>query len=132
PEKIEFDQEHHRNKLARNIGRIKKFYDNRAGERFTTDDKGNADVRIAFRGPYNPKFVQKYGMDVYKIVPGKKENEVLYGKVSNIKAPGQKFSNFERLQKEIQIYKDTGRFKTYFDTVQDIRPLDINVVVEPS
>lgn len=132
PEKVEFDQDKHRIKLAGNIGRIKRFYDARAGERFIQDDKGNADVKIAFRGPHNPKFVQKYGVDVYKVVPGQKDHEVLYGKVSNVKAAGQNFSDFERLQNEIQKYKDTGRFKTYFDTVQDIRPLDVKEIVEPS
>lgn len=132
PEKIEFDRERHRNKLASNIGRIQRFYDARVGERFLTDDKGNVDVRIAFRGPYNPKFVRKYGLDLFKVVPGKKENETIYGKVSNVKAPGQNFSDFERLQNEIQQYKETEKFKTYFDTVQDIRPLDIKEIVEPS
>ena len=116
-EKTEFNRERHRNKLAANIGRIKRFYEHRAGERFLTDDQGNVDVRISFRGPYNPKFIQKYGVDVFKIAGGRKDNEVVYGKVRNVKFPGQNFSDFERLQNEIGVYKNTERFKTYFDFV---------------
>ena len=131
-EKTEFNRERHRNKLAANIGRIKRFYEHRAGERFLTDDQGNVDVRISFRGPYNPKFIQKYGVDVFKIAGGRKDNEVVYGKVRNVKFPGQNFSDFERLQNEIGVYKNTERFKTYFDFVQDIRPLDVEEIVESS
>lgn len=132
PEKEEFDRTRHRTKLASNVARIKRFFDNRVGERFLTDDKGNVDLRIAFRGHYNPKFVKKYGVDVFKVVPGRKDNEIVYGKVSNIKLNGQKLSDFERLQTEVMTYKDSEKFKTYFDFVQDIKPLDIKEIVEPS
>jgi len=132
PEKEEFDLARHKNKLASNVANIKRFYEARSGERFLTDDKGNVEVRIAFRGHYNPKFIKKYGVDIFKVTAGKKENEIVYGKVNNTKLDGQNFSDFERLQKEIINYKDTGKFKTYFDFVQDIKPLDIKEVVEPS
>jgi hypothetical protein len=132
PEKQEFDRVLHRNKLALNMAKIKRFYEDRAEERFLTDDKGNVDIRIAFRGHYNPKFVKKYGVDVFKVVQGKKDNEIIYGKVSNVKLQGQNFSDFERLQNEVITYKDTEKFKTYFDFVKDIKPLDIKEVVEPS
>ncbi len=132
PEKLPFNQDKNRKKLALNMARIRKYYEEREGERFLTDDKGNVDVRIAFRGPYVPKFVQKYNIDIYKVIPGKKDNEIVYGKVSNIKRQGENASNFERLQKEIGQYKENGKFKTYFDFVQDIKPIELKEVIDPT
>lgn len=130
-EKKEFNRENHKRKLASNIRRIRRFYEDRAGERQLQDNKGNVEVRIGFRGLYNPKFIRKYGIDIYKITQGKNENEFVYGKIGNLKQQGQKLSDFERLQKEVLKYQETNRNKTYFDFIRDIRPLELKEIIEP-
>lgn len=128
-EKTEFDRTKNRQKLASNVSRIRRWFDRRSGERDLVDDKGNIDIKISFRGPYDPKLISKYRIDVYKIVPGFKDNEVVYGKISNTKQENQKLSDFERLQNEIGNYNKTEKFRTYFDFVRDIKPLDLNEIM---
>ncbi len=128
-EKTEFDRTKNKLKLASNVSRIKRWFDRRSGERDLIDDKGNIDIKIAFRGPHDPKLISKYRIDIYKIVPGIKDNEVIYGKISNTKQENQKFSDFERLQNEIGKYNKNERFRTYFDLVRDIKPLDLNEIM---
>lgn len=127
-----FNRIRHKKKLVRRVKNIDKFYDDRQGQLFLEDDKGNKEIRMDFIGLKNIKLIEKYGLDIYKVTQDKSDNETIYAKVSNKKLEGQAYSDFERLKKDILIYResDTDKYKSYFDLVRDIKPLEIKEIVD--
>lgn len=127
-----FNRMIHKNRLARNVNFIKKFYDDRQGQLLLTDDKGNNELKITFIGARKPDFIKKYGIEIYKIKQDRKENEIIYGKISNEKVEGQTHSQFERLQRDLLTYRDSekDKGKTNFDWIREIKPLEIKEIVD--
>lgn len=132
PENI-FDRKKHKKRLVNNIDKIKKFYDERKNELLLEDDKGNNEIKITFKGAVKEDFIDKYGIEIYKIRESSKKNQIIYGKINNLKLPEQEYSQFERLQRDILAYKNSekDRGKTYFDWIKEIKPLTIKEIVEP-
>ncbi|HEY1041131.1 MAG TPA: S8 family peptidase [Candidatus Paceibacterota bacterium] len=128
-----FNRERHKTLLVRNVNRIKKFYEDRQGQLLVTDDKGNNEFKITFIGSRKPDFIKKYGIEVYKVKQDRKENEIVYGRISNKKLDGQTHSQFERLQRDIVTYKesDKDKGKTNFDYIREIKPLELEEIIEP-
>lgn len=133
PPPTTFNREAHKNRLARNVNRVQRFYDDRQGQLLLTDDKGNNELKITFIGARKPDFIKKYGIEVYKIKQDRKENEIIYGKISNEKIEGQTHSQFERLQRDLLAYRDSekDKGKTNFDWIRQIKPLEIEEIVDP-
>lgn len=132
PENV-FNRERHKKRLVRNVNSIQRFYDDRQGELFLTDDKGNNEIKISFIGARKDDFISKYGIEVYKIEQDRRENEIVFGRISNKKLEGQTHSQFERLQRDIVTYKESekDKGKTHFDWIREIKPLEIEEIVDP-
>jgi hypothetical protein len=132
PPPYQFNRAKHKKRIYRSIGTIQRFYDDRRGELFLEDEKGNNEIKIKFNGSYNPDLVNKYGLEIYEIRQDRGDNETIFAKVSNTKLEGQDYSDFERLQRDIEIYKEseTDKFKTFFDSVTEIKPLELSEIVK--
>ena len=92
-----------------------------------TQDQDLSELKIKFYGQPKKQMIEKYNIAVYEY---KRDEKAVIGNISTTKIQGQRQSDFERLEQDIQSYAQNNVLKSYFDTIEDIKPLTLDEILE--
>jgi len=121
----ELDKQIHKNNLSQQINSLSITSSKNSESKKLPQDKSSTDIEVKFRGVPDKKFVNKYNIDVYQ-----KEKDLIIGKIKNTTLPGQRVSDFQRLEQDVSTYVQTDQNKSYFENIEEISPLSIEDILD--
>lgn len=128
PQKLpEYDVASQKERLLTNINKIKDFSSNKEGHLKLQNDKKFSEIKVEFYSKTPKEFIQRYGINVYEY-----QNGSLIGNISSRKMPGERKSQFDKLEEDIRSYNNSWRLKSYFKKIKNIEPVSLEELMTPS
>ena len=112
--------------INRKLGTLTRYAAQKHETVFMDEDKGKNEVVLKFRGYPNKKFIEKYKIDILE----RRNEKTIIGRISNLRLPNQNNSDFEQLLADATTYRRTNRLRSYFSTIEDIKPVKLDEVID--
>lgn len=113
-------------KIQRDVIGLKEKFLIKKQELKIEEDKDFGELKIKFYGMPNNSMLEKYNIEIYERKG--KENTII-GSISTKKITGQEKSDFDRLEHDINTYAGTGSLHSYFEKIEEIKPLSIEEIL---
>lgn len=116
-----------RPRLVEEIEGVKTRFIEKAEKAVLPQDKNLGELKIKFYGQPKKQMLDKYGIQVYEY---QREQKAVVGTISTQRIGNQNQSDFERLEHDLNAYAQNNSLKSYFETIEDIKPLTLEEIIE--
>jgi len=124
---LEINYEQQKGKVSDGIKLVKERIIEKQSYAALPRDRDKGELKIKFYGFPNKAMLKKYNIDIYEYQTGQK---AVIGSISTKKIPGQESSDFERFEIDIENYRAEGALHSYFDKIENIKPLTFEEILE--
>lgn len=113
-------------RVGTKLGAINRYTIQKNRAAVLDEDKNRNEIVLKFRGYPDKNFLNKYKINIIE----KRDAKTILGTINNSKLPNQHYSDFEQMMIDVKKYKETDKLRSYFRTIEDIKPVKLDEIID--